>query len=385
MIALGKVPLRMSHRLGAEELIELGQATSAIPNVSPGPGAAPPRTVTLTAEEGKLMIQVVENLISFAQAYPIEFHSYCPTDRWQSALDSVGTWIHEIDRQITSGATLVAIPAHVVFQMVDLEKCVSAARDARLSSAKWAFTLSAIGAIADLVFGITWLGIPAYIGGLALLLGRPLVAKYSAEPLEPYKPTLAGGKPRGHRLGGGCQLTAMRPDGEAEKDASKPEVLERVVVAPFPTEQRHHWGVVRPSPGPAEGTVFLKKGRFRVRVEGWAGDTVIPTGEWTPTTAEDCDGSIKLSVFQPVGTRETQWGPLNQDSGHENSYWVEYLGPLTQGVIRRAGPFGCTGDPVEHAMEDAGFATPGEDGAYAIFDQNGEVADDGTGLAEAAA
>jgi hypothetical protein len=58
---------------------------------------------------------------------------------------------------------------------------------------------------------------------------------------------------------------------------------------------------------------------------------------------------------------------------------------MTQGVIRRAGPFGCTGDPGEHAMEDAGFTTPGEDGAYVIFDQNGEVADDGTGLAEAAA
>lgn len=361
----------------------LGQGTSAIPNVIPT--APPPRTVTLTAEEAKLMIQVVENLISFAQGYPIEFHSYCPTDRWQKALNDVGTWVHEVERQITAGATMVSIPAHVVFEMVDLEKCVSAARDARLSSAKWAFTLSAIGAIADLVFGITWLGIPAYIGGLALILGRPLIAKYSAEPMEPYKPSLAGAQANRTCMSGGCQLTAMKPDAEADEDSFERQILERVIVAPFPVEQRHHWGVVRPSPGPVEGTVFLKKGRFRVRVEGWADDQVIPTGGWTRTSREDCDGQVRLAVLQTVAPRETQWGPLDPDSGQENSYWVEYLGPLTQGVIRRAGPFGSTYDPVEHAIQDGGFAMPGRDGAYAIFDRNGDVADDGTGAEEASA
>ncbi len=383
MMALGRVPLRMSYRLGAEELIELGQGTSAIPNVNPT--APPPRTVTLTVEEAKLMIQVVENLVSFAQGYPIEFHSYCPTDRWQKALNDVGTWVHEIERQITAGATMVSIPAHVVFEMVDLEKCVSAARDARLSSAKWAFTLSAIGAIADLVLGITWLGIPAYIGGLALILGRPLIAKYSAEPMEPYKPSLAGAEADRARLGARCQVIAMNSDEEPGKDSLRRQVLERVIVAPFPVEQRHHWGVVRPSPGPVEGTVFLKKGRFRVRVEGWAGDLVIPADGWTRTSREDCDGQIRLSVLQAVAPRETQWGPLDLDSGLENSYWVEYLGPETQGVIRRAGPFGCTYDPVEHATRDGGIEIPGRDGAYAIFDRNGNIVDDGTGAQEAAA
>lgn len=384
MIQLGRVPLRRGPSLGAEELIELGQAQSALPNVSPA--GSSPRTVTVTAEEGKLMIQVVENLISFAQDYPIEFHSYCPTDRWQAPLNDVGTWVHEIDRQITAGATLVSVPAHAVFEMVDLEKCVSAARDARLSSAKWAFTLSAIGAVADMVLGITWLGIPAYIGGLALLLGRPLIAKLSAEPQDPYKPSLAGRHRNGRScLGGECQLIAMKLKKDAEKDAFKRQVLERVIVAPFPAEQRHHWGVVRPRPGTVEGAIFLKKDRFRVRVEGWLGDEVLPTSEWTPTTEEDCQGTIRIAVFPASAERATLWGPLNMDSGHGHSYWVEYFGPLTQGVIRRAGPFGCTGDPVDHAMEDAGFTDPGTDGGYVIYDENGEVADDGTARKEPAA
>jgi hypothetical protein len=374
----------MRPRLGAEELIELGQASSAIPSAASR--SSVPRTVTITAEEGKLMIQVVENLITFSQDYPIEFHSYCPTDRWKAALSDVGTWVHEIERQLTAGATLVSVPAHAVFQMVDLEKCVSAARDARLTSAKWAFTLSAVGAIADIVLGITWLGIPAYIGGLALLLGRPLLSKVSAEPQDPYKPELAGRHRTGRRcLGGECQLIAMKLKKEAEQDSFRRQVLERVIVAPFPAEQRHHWGIVRPRPGPVEGAVFLAKDRFRVRVEGWLGDDVIPSGEWTPTTQEDCQGTINIAVYQAGRERTTQWGPLNTDSGHDHSYWVEYLGPLSQGVIRRAGPFGCTGDPVDHAMEDSGFTDPGTDGGYVIFDEAGNVADDGTGLVEAAA
>lgn len=381
------LPLRPRPTMGASELIELGQTVpgSAIPNVTPaGTAGTAPRTITMTGEEAKLMIQVVENLISFAQDYPIEFHSYCPVDRWQGPLNDVGTWVHEIQRQVNSGATIVSIPAKVVFEFIDLEKCVSAARDARLSSAKWAFTLSAIGAIADLVFGITWLGIPAYIGGLALLLGRPLIAKFSAEPQEPYKPALAGRSAHRHCLGGECQLIALKLQKEAEGNSFKRQVLERVIVSPFPCEQRHHWGVVRPKPGPREGAVYLKKDRFRVRVEGWAGDEVFPTGDWKETTPEDCDGAIRISVATQAAPRDTQFGPINRDSGHGHSYWVEYVGPLTGGVIRRAGPFGCTGDPVEHAMDDAGFKKPGQDGAYVIFDENGAVADDGSGIEEAA-
>jgi len=332
------------------------------------------------------MIAVVEALVSFSQDYPIEFHSYCPTDRWQTALSDVGTWVHEIQRQINAGATTVTVPAHAVFEMIDLEKCVSAARDARLDSAKTAFTLSAIGAIADVVFGITWLGVPMYVAGLALLLGRPLIAKFSATPEDPYKPSLAGirtlsGRFQRFCLGGeGCELIAMKLKKDAEKDSFKRQVLERVIVSPLSRVERHHWGWVRPKVGREEGAVFLAKERFRVRVEGWKGDEVVPSNGWDFTTEEDCDGSINIGVFHPgAETRNTKYGPLNTNSGHEESYWVEYAGPLTEGKLRRAGPFGCTGDPVDHAMEDAGFTEAGKDGGYIIFDSSGQVVSEGTG------
>jgi len=370
------VPGRRRPALGAEELIELGQ----------GSQSANQRPVLITAEEGKFMIAVVEALVSFSQDYPIEFHSYCPTDRWQTSLTDVGTWVHEIQRQLAAGAETITVPAHAVFEMIDLEKCISAARDARLSSAKTAFTLSAVGAIADVVFGITWLGVPMYVAGLALLLGRPLVAKFSATPEDPYKPSLAGKGPRmlsgrfqRFCLGGeGCEMIAMKLKKEAESDSFKRQVLERVIVSPFSKVERHHWGWVRPKVGGEEGAVFLAKDRFRIRVEGWKGDEVVPTNGWDFTDEQDCDGNIRISVFEPVGDRRTKYGPINMDSGHEGSYWVEYAGPLTEGKVRRAGPFGCTGDPVEHAMEDAGFSEAGKDGGYVIFDSSGKVVSEGT-------
>jgi hypothetical protein len=375
-ISLSGTQGRKRAILGAEELIEMGQASST----------SSQRPVLITAEEGQLMINVVEALISFSQDYPIEFHSYCPTDRWQAALTDVGTWVHEIQRQITAGATTVTVPAHAVFEMIDLEKCISAARDARLSSAKAAFTLSALGAIADVVFGITWLGVPMYILGLGLLLGRPLLAKFSATPQDPYKPSLSGermlsGRFRRFCLGGeGCEIIAMKLKKDAETDSFKRQVLERVIVSPFSKVERHHWGWVRPRIGGEQDAVFLAKDRFRVRVEGWKGDEVVPSNGWDFTTDEDCKGGINLSVFETgVGDRQTNYGPVNMDSGHEGNYWVEYTGPLTDGRIRRAGPFGCTGDPVDHAMEDAGFTEAGKDGGYVIFDSSGKVVSEGIG------
>jgi len=356
-------------RLGAEELIELGQVQAQSP-ATPAAVPLPTTPVQLSAAEGKLVIGVVENLISFAQNYPVEYQSYCPPDQWTQTMQQVGTWSQEIDSELKGGAQYVWVPGDMIFRLVDLEKCVSAARDARLTSSQWAFTLSAIGAIADFIFGITWLGVPMYVAGLAVLFGRPLYAKYQATPSEPFAPALAGKKAC---MSGSCELIAMKLKKEAESDPMKRQVLERVIVPETGQTQVHHWGSVTPRPGAREGAVFLAKGRFRVRVEGWVGDVVEPTPEWHRTTAEDCVGDINIAVWNTRFPRLTQYGPVNEDSGHEGSYWVEYVGPLTQGSVRRAGPFGCTGDPVDHAMEDAGFEEAGEDGGYVIFDKDGQV------------
>lgn len=355
-------------KLGAEELIELGQVQTPTPSSPVRQG----QTVVLSAPEAKLVLSVVENVVSFASDYQVEYQAYCPTDRWKETMDEVGTWSHEIDAELKAGKSQVSVPAEMIFRLVDLEKCVSAARDARLSSSRWAFSLSAIGAIADFAFGLTWLGVPMYIAGLGLLFGRPLYAKYQATPSEPFAPAIAGRKAC---MSGECELIAMKMKEEeaASGDSMKRQVLERVIVPRTTEAQVHHWGTVTPNPGPREGAVCLAKGRFRVRVEGWAGDVVAPSEEWSRTTADDCKGDINIAVFDPREIRTTLWGPMNVDSGHEGSYWVEYVGPLAKGRVRRAGPFGCTGDPVDHAMEDSGFDEPGVDGGYVIFDRDGNV------------
>lgn len=367
--------------LGAEELIELGQTSppvnASVPPGVPAPSAASQRMVIVSPEEGKLMIAVVENIVSFAQGYPIEFTSYCPTDRWQSALSQAGNWTHEIQVQLQQGKTQIQVPADAIFHMVDLEKCVSAARDARLTASRWAFSISAGAGILSTIFGVGFLSIPAYIIGLGILYGRPLYARYQATPEEPYAPILSGrGRVSlgcGSRLAGQCQLIAAKLAEEEKKDPNRRKVLERVVVSPSQGVQRHHWGIVRARPGPEEGTAYLAKGRFRVRVEGWAGDEVVPSNGWEFCDPEDCNGQIVLAVWTPGrDTSETDWGQVSLDSGHENTYWVEYTGPLTDGAIRRAGPFGCTVDPVAHAMEDGGFERAGVDGDYVIFDSAGQ-------------
>lgn len=206
-VRLGPVALGRRHALGAEELIELGsprgvaRGASSLSQVSlvrmGAPNTDPPsqQTVTISRDEAKLMLKVVESIVSFSKDYAIEFQSYCPPERWTKALSDVGTWNHEIERQVNSGATTVTLPSDVVFRLIDLEKCITYARDARLDGAKLAFTVSAIASVADFVFGISWLATIGYIASLGIILGRPLYAKFRPDPQAPFAPALQGACP----------------------------------------------------------------------------------------------------------------------------------------------------------------------------------------------
>lgn len=356
-------PLRRGPSLGAEELIELGQIkSSALPTV-----AAPPqmRMVQISASEGSLVVKTVENIVSFAQGYPIEFQSYCPTDRWQETLTQVGTWSHEVERQIQAGAKTVMIPAEAVFRLVDLEKCASAARESRLKAARWAFGLSAAGTIANVVLGISWVTVPTYIAGLAILFGGPLIARMSAVPEDPYKPSI--GCTKAHALSG------CAPPKETDEEKAMIKLVERVILSDRPGTRDHWWGKVNCNPGGLQASTCLKKGRLRVRIEGWEGDTVIPAEGWE--FSQDCEeGSLNVIAVLEAGAkvRETGFGPVPEKSRHKETYWVEYIGPKTGGMIRRAGPFGCPLDTKDHAIDDGGIKEKGQDGDYVLMNLDGE-------------
>lgn len=312
------VALRPS--MGAEELIELGQA----PTAARAAVAEPARTVVVSSDEGRLLVQVWESVVAFQNSYMVEFLAYCPPERWQDAASRAKSAVKEIERRLDAGAEWVAVPADAVLRLIDLERCISAAADARLSSARLAFLIYGVGAIAGTVLGITWLSLPAYLAGLAVLFGRPLVAKLRPEPEEPYRPAIAG---RRAALG---------------DHTDKAKILERVVLSPGQPIQRHHWGAVRPAFGGVQAAACLSKGEFRVRVEGWLGDAVEPAEGWRRVPLSECDARRQIAVWSPCGAgpRSASFGPVPAGSGFEETFWIEYVGPLTGGVCRVAGPFG---------------------------------------------
>lgn len=188
-----------------------------------------------------------------------------------------------------------------------------------------------------------------------------------------------GGSPKSGRAcstslnGAQCELIAMKLKEEEKTNPERRKVLERVIVSTGPRMQRYHWGTVQVSPGRRQGAIYLAKDRFRVRVEGWEGDVVKPEKGWDFCDPDDCNGQIVIVTYSQRNPSETLWGPAPEESGHENTYWVEYVGPRTGPIPRRSGPFGCTVDPADHAMTDGGFSQPGWDGGYTILDPNDQV------------
>lgn len=353
--------IKVKNFLGAEELLELGQASVSpqLPNLNAA------RNIILSREEAGLFTQVVQNIVSFAQDYPIEFHSYCPMEKWQETLNQVGTWNSEVDRKLKANAPQIVVPADVVFRTVDLEKCVTAARDARLSSAKLAFGISAGGTLASALFGLSWITVPTYIAGLAILFGRPLLAKLQPDPEGAYRQSIGCGK--------GFSLAGCPPPDETPEEALMIKYMERVILTAEPGRRTHYWGSVDCDPRGEEGATCLKKGRWRVRVEGWAGDSVTPGPGWE--FSDDCEEAAlnTVGVWETDSPRRTDFGELPTKSRHEETYWVEYIGPNTNGKMRKAGPFGCPFDTRDHALEDGAITDRGVDGDYLLLDEEGNA------------
>ncbi len=163
-------------------MFDLGQPVPA------GPGASQIRTVAISREEAQMMIRIVESISAFAKDFPLEFYSYCPPDAWKPVLEKAGGGVLDVKAQLAAGHEPIIVSAQVLTSVMDIEECVSGSRDRRLDSAKWALGISAAGAIAQTVFGISWLALPAYVASLAIVLGRPLFEMVKPNPADPFKP-----------------------------------------------------------------------------------------------------------------------------------------------------------------------------------------------------
>jgi hypothetical protein len=249
---------------------------------------------------------------------------------------------------------------------------VSASKDARLSSARWAFTISSVAGLASWFTGLAWVTIPGYLAGLALLYGRPLYAKYQATPEEPYKPLMSG---RRIILGSRRSMAGCAAPEETAEEAAQVKYLERVILPAGGGTFNHYWGTVE-SPGNSQDeiAICLSKGRFRIHIEGFSGDRVIPANGWVKAVVCEPSALNTVAVYTiPGEPRPTEFGPIPERSRHDDNFWVEYAGPLTRGAQRRAGPFGCPFDTRDHAIEDSGMRSRGRDGDFVIFDEAGDV------------
>lgn len=134
-----------------------------------------------------MVVRIVNSVVEFGQGFPLDFYAYCPPERWKPVLDKVAGGVADLEKQLATGAQQIAASADMLFAVTDLEECVSGSRDARLKSAKLAMFISAGAAIGETFFGLSWLGVPAYIISLAIVLGRPLMERAKAVPAEPFR------------------------------------------------------------------------------------------------------------------------------------------------------------------------------------------------------
>lgn len=323
----------------------------------PAPSVQPEsRIVPLSRTEAEMLVRVVKGVLEFARGFPLEFHAYCPMERWEPVLEKVGRGMAAVEDQLEREADPVFVDGEFVFSAVDLEECTSGARTARLDSAKLAMYVAAAGGIAQALFGVKWLALPVYAVSLAIVLGPPLIEHAKEVPSEPFRPEMAG----------------LHGNGDPEARA---KVIERVQVDRTPA--RYWWGEVAPGKSARKRAVCLAQQDFRIRVEGWEDDRVTPGSGWTVAPLSACASARHEILVWDVqeGRRDTGYPPVPESSGSEHTYWVEYTGPLTDGAIRRAGPFCCTVDSRAQAQDDAGLKDG--DGFYVIYDEKGSVVEEG--------
>ncbi len=299
----------------------------AQPQQLPGtPGTTGLRTVALSRAEAEMMVRVVEGVIKFSQDFPVEFLSYCPSDRWKPVLEKAGQGVHAMESQLSTNAQNILVSVETLTAIVDLEECASGARDKRLSAGKLALIIAAGGIFAQSFLGLTYVATPAYIAALAISLGKPLIESQK-EPVEPFKPSIRG--------------TGLKWPTRLGDHTDKAKVIERVIVPGHIRTHRYHWGTVTPTLLSGHSGICLVKGEWRVRIEGWGSDRITVTDGWRLATREECvSARNEIAVWDPEDLRDTGFGKIPLYSGHEETFWVEYGGSFTEGHFRRAGPFG---------------------------------------------
>ena len=144
-------------------------------------------TIILTPEEADLFLRTLDGIVAFAKDYPLEFQAFCNPEKFQGVIDVIAKAEGALRAQITSGTRERRIESDAVGALLDLEECVTGARDARLANARIALFTVVGGGIAASLLGLSALSTIGGITAIGILILGPF-GRAATAPQEVVSP-----------------------------------------------------------------------------------------------------------------------------------------------------------------------------------------------------
>jgi len=146
---------------------------------------------TLTREGAELLQRTIDGIVEFAESYPIEFSAYCPADRFDGILPIIGRAQETITAQLLDeGRQNIIVPKDAALAVLDMEECISGAKDRRVTNTRLAFVTSVGGGIVASLVGLSIIKTVAVIAGIGFLVVKPIVEAEDLADTERFSQSL---------------------------------------------------------------------------------------------------------------------------------------------------------------------------------------------------
>ena len=127
----------------------------------------------LDRQEAELFVRSLGAIVEFAGSYPLEFHVFCSPSKFEGAIKIVSEAERTARKQLEEGRTSVAIRGDAPLALMDLQECVSGAKNERLENARAAIFTSAGGGILAAIAGFPTIATIASLLAVSFLVLTP--------------------------------------------------------------------------------------------------------------------------------------------------------------------------------------------------------------------
>ena len=149
--------------------------------------------VRLPAEGARLLLRTIDSIVKFAQDFPIEFTAYCKPERFERVLKTLATTQVMVRTQLDRGDDPVTVPEEAALSLLDMEECISAAKDKRVDNTRLAFITLGGGSLAAWLTGFDPIATVASFAGVGFLLAKPFVESTQLAESDVFRQSLSGG------------------------------------------------------------------------------------------------------------------------------------------------------------------------------------------------